>query len=77
MGAGPSGLPPEFSVIVPTHRRRELLDRLLVLLREQPGPSREVIVVDDASSDGTSERRAGQSNPTAMPITIDSATRCQ
>jgi len=51
----PSGRPPEFSVIVPTHRRRGLLDKLLVTLREQPGPTREVIVVDDASSDGTSE----------------------
>src|SRR5690606_3333916 len=53
-----SGAPcpvPVFSIVIPTHSRRELLERLLQRLRELPGPTREVIVVDDASSDGTSE----------------------
>jgi GT2 family glycosyltransferase len=45
------------SVVVPTHNRAARLERLLGALREQTaGPEEfEVIVVDDGSSDGTSE----------------------
>ena len=48
-----AGERPELSIIIPTHSRRELLDELLRKLEHLDGPSREVIVVDDASSDGT------------------------
>lgn len=44
---------PDFSVIIPTRHRRELLISLLERLARLPGPSREVIVLDDASVDGT------------------------
>lgn len=44
---------PDFSVIIPTRHRRELLIGLLERLTKLPGPSREVIVLDDASVDGT------------------------
>ncbi|MEJ2358005.1 MAG: glycosyltransferase family 2 protein [Deinococcales bacterium] len=43
----------EISVIVPTHERRDLVAALLTRLRNLPGPAREVIVIDDASTDGT------------------------
>ncbi|MEX2535991.1 MAG: glycosyltransferase [Trueperaceae bacterium] len=46
---------PDFSIIIPTHRRRELLLGLLARLRLLSGPTHEVIVIDDASSDGTAE----------------------
>lgn len=46
---------PTVSFLIPTHRRRELLERTLRLLEEMPGPSREVVVIDDASQDGTAE----------------------
>jgi GT2 family glycosyltransferase len=52
MGAGPEACP-DLSIIIPTHSRRDLLDGLLRRLGELDGPSREVIVVDDASTDGT------------------------
>lgn len=45
----------ELSVIIPTHERRDLLAENLQRLRGLPGPSREIIVIDDASTDGTAE----------------------
>ena len=46
---------PRLSVVTPTHRRPDLLDRLLRSLAEQTVPAEEfeVIVVDDASGDET------------------------
>lgn len=46
-------------MIVPTHERRDLVAALLARLRDLPGPSREVIVIDDASSDGTAAMLCG------------------
>lgn len=46
---------PVLSILIPTHSRCELLEELLHKLAELDGPTREVIVIDDASSDGTSE----------------------
>lgn len=45
----------DLSVIIPTHRRRDMLADHLARLRALPGPAREIIVIDDASSDGTAE----------------------
>lgn len=52
-----SPAPPEISVIVATHNRRELLARCLeALARQDLDPERfEVIVADDGSEDGTAE----------------------
>lgn len=44
---------PEISFLFPTRNRRDLVRDLLTRLYELPGPTREVIVVDDASTDGT------------------------
>ena len=43
------------SFIFPTHNRKEIVRRLLTYLRTLSGPEHEVIVVDDASTDGTWE----------------------
>jgi len=48
-----------FSVIVPTHNRKETLARCLQALSEQDYPN-EIIVVDDGSQDGTREMIAAQ-----------------
>lgn len=45
----------QVSFIFPTRNRREIVRRLLSYLRTLPGPKHEVIVVDDASTDGTWE----------------------
>jgi glycosyltransferase involved in cell wall biosynthesis len=44
---------PEVSVVVPTHNRRDLLERALSSALAQRNVELEIIVVDDASSDGT------------------------
>jgi GT2 family glycosyltransferase len=46
---------PEVSVVVVTHRARDLVLRCLSSIREHAGLSHEVIVVDDASGDGTAD----------------------
>ena len=43
----------EVSVVVATHNRAHLLPRLIAALDKQKGPSFEVVVVDDASTDET------------------------
>ena len=49
---------PVLSIIIPTHARRERLRETLGLLETLPGPTREIIVLDDASTDGTKEMLA-------------------
>ncbi len=48
-------MPPDISVIIPTYARRELLRKHLTYLLELPGPRLEIIVIDDASKDGTQQ----------------------
>ncbi len=43
------------SVVIPTHDRRRLLPRALASVRGQSLAPRQVVVVDDGSTDGTSE----------------------
>lgn len=56
-----SGEQPFVSVVVPTHRRREMLVRLVASLRRQdyPADRYEVIVVHNAPDDGTQAAMAG------------------
>jgi GT2 family glycosyltransferase/glycosyltransferase involved in cell wall biosynthesis len=62
--------PPEFSVVVPTHNRRELLAEVLDALGAQRhAPPFEIIVVDDGSTDGTREWLAGRERHGVMVIT--------
>lgn len=52
----------EFSVVIPTFNRLDVLPEVLTALEQQQNaPSFEVIVVDDGSTDGTSEWLAGRS----------------
>lgn len=51
----PSAVPPLLSVIVPTHDVAPWIDECLQSLLDQDHPALEVIVVDDASQDGTWE----------------------
>ena len=46
------------TAIVPSHNRRDLLERILPLLRAQSRPPQEILVVDNASTDGSAEAAA-------------------
>jgi hypothetical protein len=54
---------PEVSIVIPTHNRWHLLRRTLAGALAQQGVDYEVIVVDDGSSDGTSDRLAVLDEP--------------
>lgn len=59
------------SVVVATHNRRERLDRLLTALVGQVGaPPFELIVVDDASTDGTSSAIEGRARVLPFPTSV-------
>jgi glycosyltransferase involved in cell wall biosynthesis len=60
---------PLVSVVVPTHNRRHLLKRLIGALEAQErAPSIEVIIVDDASSDGTADELEGLATTAGIPL---------
>ncbi len=44
---------PDISVVVPTYNRADLLDRAIASVLAQSIPVREILVVDDGSTDGT------------------------
>jgi hypothetical protein len=74
----PDGAPaetPEFSITVVTLDRRDLALRAIASAYEQEGPSFEVIVVDNGSSDGTPEAVA-RTFPAATLITLPSNVGC-
>ncbi len=53
------------SIVIPTHNREKLLEQALNSVRSQSWPNIEIIVVDDASNDGTAlylEREAAVDN---------------
>lgn len=68
---------PSVSVVVPTHNRRALLERLVRALEAQENaPAYEVVVVDDGSVDGSYdelERLAAASGVTLVPVRLDTS----
>lgn len=63
MATLPSSKNPRVSVVIPTHNRLELMQRALASALAQTVQDIEVIVVDDGSSDGTSDWLAAQQEP--------------
>ncbi len=60
---------PDISVILPTHNRVALLPRAIASVLAQTDVAFELIVVDDASSDGTAQYLATLSDPRLRVIT--------
>src|SRR6185295_4274703 len=62
-------MPVEFSVVIPTHNRMDVLPEVLAAVEAQVGaPELEVVVVDDGSSDGTAEFLAGRSHKVPLRV---------
>jgi len=66
-----NALTPLVSVIVPTRNRPKLLGRALNSVFNQTHPNLEIIVVDDASTDGTKDFVTGLANPAVRYIRHD------
>jgi glycosyltransferase involved in cell wall biosynthesis len=53
----------KLSVVIPCYNEVATIDRILAAVRASPHPDKEIIVVDDGSSDGTRERISGELRP--------------
>ncbi len=65
----------DVSVIIPTFNRLAYLQDCLSALTRQTSPPREVIVVDDGSTDGTSEFLAGYAEAGSLPFHLKTAVQ--
>lgn len=50
----------KLSIVVPCYNEAATIEALLAAVRASPWPDKEIIVVDDCSTDGTRERLAGE-----------------
>jgi glycosyltransferase involved in cell wall biosynthesis len=53
----------KLSVVIPCYNEVATIDRILAAVRASPHPDKEIIVVDDGSSDGTRDRISGELRP--------------
>lgn len=65
---------PSLSIVIPTHDTRELVLRCLESLASSPVPGMEVILVDDASGDGTAEA-VGERHPGVVVLRNETPRR--
>lgn len=61
----------DITVVTPTFNRAKLVTRALESVRAQPHPPARIIVVDDASSDGTPEVVRRWASETGFPVTVE------
>lgn len=68
----PNAKPPlDITVVTPTFNRAKLVTRALESVRAQPRPPERIIVVDDASSDGTPDVVRRWAAETGFPVTVE------
>ena len=53
----------KLSVVIPCYNEVATIDRILAAVHASPHPDKEIIVVDDGSTDGTRERISGELRP--------------
>lgn len=63
--------PLDITVVIPTFNRAKLVTRALESVRAQPRPPARIVVVDDASSDGTPEVVRRWAAETGFPVTVE------
>ena len=68
----PSAERPLLSVVIPCFNEAATILDLLERVRSAPVASKQIIVVDDGSSDGTRELRQGMqaAYPTVLPLSL-------
>src|SRR5262249_23148954 len=71
MAAPSANGPPEISVVLATYNRRHRLPRAIASVQAQDGVRFELIIVDDASGDGTPAYLATLADPRIRVITCD------
>lgn len=68
----PDAQPPlDVTVVTPAYNRASLITRALESVRAQHRPPARIVVVDDASSDGTPDVVRRWANETGFPVTVD------
>ncbi|MGZ5200846.1 MAG: glycosyltransferase family 2 protein, partial [Telluria sp.] len=68
-------LPLDVTVVMPAYNRADLIGRALDSIRAQRRWPREVIVVDDASSDDTADEVERWSARTGFPVRVERLAR--
>lgn len=63
--------PPEVSVVIPTHNRRETLTSAMDSVLDQRSVDLEIVVVDDGSDDGTWEMLESLDDPRVRAVRVD------
>lgn len=67
----PACAPLDVTVVTPTFNRAKLIARALESVRRQQRPPARIIVVDDASTDGTPAVVRGWTAETCFPVTVE------
>jgi glycosyltransferase involved in cell wall biosynthesis len=65
----------KLSVVIPCYNEVATIERILQAVRASPWPDKEVIVVDDGSTDGTRERLAGDAGKLADRVVLHEVNR--
>ena len=53
----------KLSVVVPCYNERETIDEIIAAIRRSDYPDKEIVVVDDGSTDGTRDKLKSQIEP--------------
>lgn len=71
MSSKNNSAPLDVTVVIPTYNRAKLITRALDSVRNQRTPPARIIVIDDASSDGTPDVVLKWATESEVPVTVD------
>jgi len=75
MADGSTTVPPLVSVLIPAFNHERYVERCLDSVLEDPYPSKEIVIIDDGSSDGTADAIAAWIHRHGHEISIEYASR--
>ena len=56
----------KLTIVIPCYNELQTIDAIIVAVRQSPYPDKEIIVVDDCSSDGTREKLKAEIEPSGL-----------